>query len=185
MLTRFITISCLAALATALLLSPGAAVGWPSSEMYSYGPPGTPTLTVAPSYSIAGEYYIYYYDLTNNTSNMMVDSFDLTLPAAVPVDSALSDFGGPDGWISLTRHSESINIIDWLNDTGESVMPGETARFSFKTKSAPSATMVVTADCHDSWGWTGDTYGPIPEPSSIVALMFGIVGLAGFRRTRR
>lgn len=179
MLRRVATVACLAALGIVFLLSPGAASVWPSSELYAYG--STETLTVTPSYSIDGDYYIYQYVLTNNTAHTDIESFELTLAPTLDMNE-ITIVSGPDDWWAQVR--PLFHQIDWSNDSGDPIAPGGSATFKIRTKYGPSAGPAVVAACHDGLGWSGDTYGPVPEPSSIIALMCGVMGLAGFRRKR-
>ncbi len=121
-------------------------------------------------------------DLTNNTTQTYIESFELTFKPAVDL-SKVTIVSGPDDWWGQVR--TLFNQIDWSNDGGDPIALGGTATFAIKTKYGPSYTPVVVAACHDGLGWSGDTYGPIPEPCSIIALLSGIIGLAGFRRQRR
>jgi len=180
MLRRVTTIACLAALGIAVVMSPGAAMGWPSSELHAYG--SSETLTVTPSYSIDGDYYIYEYVLTNNTAHTDIDSFELTLAPTLDMNE-ITVVSGPDDWWAQVR--PLFHQVDWTNDGGDSITPGGSGTFKIRTKYGPSADPVVVAACHDGLGWSGDTYGPVPEPSSVVALMSGLAALAGFRRRRK
>lgn len=180
MLRRVTTSTCLAALGIALLLSPCAATAWPSSELYAYG--SSETLTVSPSYSIDGDYYIYEYVLTNNTAHTDIESFELTLSPTLDMNQ-ITIVSGPDDWWAQVR--PLFHQIDWTNDEGDPIAPGGSATFKIRTKYGPSASPVVVAACHDGLGWSGDTYGPIPEPSSVIALASGLVALAGFKRRKR
>jgi hypothetical protein len=178
MLKKALVLCCLG-LAVALLSSPGFAFAWGPSDLTAYG--SDEKVVVTPSFAPDGDYYIYTYEY-NNTARNEIESIDLTFPDSVDV-MAFSELTGPWGWGWTRRAAE--HQIDCTVGIGDPLAAGDTASFSFRAKYAPSTTKVVTATARDGVGWNGDTYGPIPEPSSLAALMFGAVSLVGFRLKRR
>lgn len=165
-------------LSAALLVSSGAYATWGPSDLVA-----TQTAqkaTVTPSWTQSGSIYTYTYVLANTTLSD-IDSFYLTMPAEVDV-AGLWGFSGPSGWRFSVR---AVSLLDWTNNTGDAIAPTETGTFSFSTNYAPSTSMIVVAACEGGRAFSGDTYGPAPEPGSMLALMTGFIGLAGLKLRRR
>lgn len=153
---------------------------WPTTDLYAYG--STETVAVTPTFTMDGDYYIYQYVLTNNTVKANIGTFYLTFDPIIDVNK-LTVVSSPLGWRSTIR--TKFNQIAWVNITGSTIAPTDSAIFSFKTLYSPLMTTSVIAACYGGLGWSGDTYGPVPEPSSIIALMCGVVGLFGYKLKRK
>lgn len=167
-----------AVLSVALLLCSGAYAVWGPSYLEATGTTDKPIVT--PSWTLSGGAYTYTYALTNTTLTG-IDSFYLTMPATLDL-AELSGFFGPSGWRASIRAG---NLLDWTNDTGASIASTLTGTFSFSSAVSPSSSKVVVAACEGARTFSGDTYGPVPEPGSLVALMTGLIGLVGLKLRRR
>jgi hypothetical protein len=162
----------------ALTLSSPARAEWTSVALTVYGYPYTLTLT--PSHTGSGP-FIYEYDLANpRTGVEEIIGFGLTLPAAVLV-SSLTDISHPPGWVLYLQLS--ANQVLWFAE-GPGLIPGQTAVFEFTSASGPSITPVLWASGQGALGYSARTYGPIPEPSSALGLMAGLIAIAGMRLRR-
>jgi len=171
---------CAVALMLVLVASAGAYADWGMTPLYNADHSQSVELT--PSYSLSGSTYTYMYSLKNTTSSKTIQEFILTLPGAVSV-SGFANIAGPTGWSALVR--PTFNQLDWFKDTGSSLLPGQTFTFSFTSSYGPSSTAVAGAACQDAIGLSGQTFSPIPEPASLIAMMTGLVGLVGLKMRRK
>lgn len=179
---RYTTAACVLMLAALLFVMPAAPVkafAWSSSDLVGYGTEDF--LTVTPSWTVNGDIYTYTYLLNNTTPHRSIETFDLTMPDVVKVGD-LDGFSGPAGWVLTVR--TDFNQLDWMVDTGVALAPGESTAFQFTTKFGPSYTKDVVAAAHNGLGFSGDTFGPIPEPGSLAALCCGLVSLVGLKLRR-
>jgi len=154
---------------------------WTDCFLTVYGHPETVKLT--PTYEQSGDTWIYTYVLTNtsNPYRVQLAGFTLTLPSAVPVSSC-TELLHPAGW-QFTGLS-MFGQLDWQNSTGSDIGYLGTGTFKFSTKFGPSSDKPADASSNDALGFTGKCYSPIPEPTSLVALLAGIGGLVGLRKRR-
>jgi hypothetical protein len=154
---------------------------WTDCFLTVYGMPETVKLT--PSYEQSGSEWIYTYVLSNTSSPYQVQlaGFTLTLPSAVPV-SSVTELEHPTGW--QFQPLIAFNQLDWQNSTGSDIGYLQTGTFKFSCAFGPSSDKPADASSNDALGFTGKCYSPVPEPSSLLALMAGIGGLVGLRRRR-
>jgi len=177
---RVLVAVCLVIAGASLVASPSAAIVWPSSDLTAYN--SSEVLTVTPSWTMDGSYYVYQYSLKNKTAHTYIESFELTFAPTLDF-SKFFVVSGPTDWFGRVRGQ--FHQIDWTIDMGDPIGPNQTGVFTIKSTYGPSAAPVVVAACHDGLGWSGDTYGPVPEPSSVAAMVCGLVGLVGLVRKRR
>ncbi len=155
---------------------------WPSTALQSTGT--TDTLLVAPSYTGSG-LFVYTYDLTNQTAQEYITGFSLTFPTAIPVTS-FTAITAPEGWEGVIRTITNKVEYRLIGLDSFSLGPSETKTFGFTSSNGPGTQPIVFASSQDSYGWSGMTYGPaVPEPGSILAMMTGLIGLAGLKLRRK
>ncbi len=172
-----------AILVLAAVACPAFAVDWSPTTMLAVGTTGT--LVVSPSCAPVGTDFAYSYDLTNATESDYITGFTLVFPASVPV-AAFTALVSPDGWIGTPRTLG--NKINWRlgADSAFSLSPGATKTFGFTSSLGPSFVKNVFASSQDSYGWSGQTFGPaVPEPAAFAGLAMGLLGLASGRIRRR
>ena len=139
-------------------------------------------LLVTPTYTINGSDYIYSYNVKNETATDRVMGFTIVIPWAVPVNE-FTDIVTPTGWeFNYTRYNVGslyTNKVNWDINGNESIaiQSGESKTFGFTSKYGPSATQDASASSANMLGYTGYTYGPVPEPGSLAALFMGLAGL--------
>ena len=173
-------LACLAVLATMVLASSAVCAAWTPTTLTTFG--SSQTLALTPSYAGSGPFH-YEYDLTNpTTGGEPISGFTLTFPTAVPV-SSFTNITGPAGWDIVVF--PRFNYVDWNQNTGTGLYPGHTMSFSFTSSFEPSSTPVVWAGAFTGMGFSGRTYGPIPEPASVLALVAGLLCFAGLRLRRK
>jgi len=139
-------------------------------------------VTLKPSYEASGSGWIYTYVL-DNTSTSDITAFTLTLlPPCAPASSC-TPLDKPAGWVWLSF--PSFNYLNGWNATGDDIGPGQTGTFKFSSPYGPSSDKPGDASGQNALGFSGKCYAPIPEPTSLVALLAGIGGLVGFVTRRK
>lgn len=150
--------------------------------MYSTGT--SEVLVVTPSYAASGSSYAYSYALNNQTANDVIIGFNLSLPGGVPVGE-FSSLVIPTGWECIVRTSTNRLSWQYTGDDSLGLQPGGTMTFGFTSAFAPSATQNALVSSQDSFGFSGTTFGPVPEPGSLLALATGMIGLVGLKLRRK
>lgn len=168
-----------------LLVLAGSAchAAWEPSSMYAVGI--SETLLITPSWTQVGSDYVYSYALTNQTAVEEIVGFTLAFPAVVPVASLTAIVSPAGDWTAYVR--TSTNRINWrLGEvSADALKPGQTFTFGFTSAFAPSDVKNMYASSQDSYGFSGMTYGPVPEPGSLMALAMGLAGLASIKLRRK
>src|SRR5260370_33533061 len=156
----------LVALAAALVLSPLAKAETVSASLVvdTVGPP------------------TYIYDLNVSDGTLDVKSFTLTglggVTNAVLVNDLKDDF-------NVTFTSTSVTVTD--SDGSPSFDEGSFGDLKVYSTFAPgTVNSTITQDSHDpiSGTVTGPVGSPVPDPSSLVLLGSGILGVAGMARRK-
>lgn len=144
--------------------------------------------------NVVGDSKVYTYTLLNDLdSQVTIYSFSLWMPkygALSVINFACSKSNWSTGGPSVRG---DIGVWGIGSATGQGILPGEQVTFTLVTPASvpTSDTYKPPFDVYPSnWQW-GSNFGPsllpvpVPEPSSILALAGGIVGLGGLVLRRR
>ena len=162
-------------------------------------------LGIAPIYAIAtpivdvtGEYFgpvdgVYTYSYTvHNNANSQESVWEFWLYPTVP----FMNVGKPNPDLVLWDFfTDELSFIQWVStDPDYDIVPGsDLSGFSFESTGPPGITTSCDSGGYDSTTGTttgisnyasGKTIGPIPEPSTILLLATGLMGVAGYCRAK-
>lgn len=130
--------------------------------------------------------FTYAYELIYNTGTSPVHTYKVQNPGHInffgaenqPVGKLNGEFDNPTWALADTW-------VTWLNGV---INPGQTRTFSYKSIYAPQEIEVWTYAVDGGSTAVGKTLGmgnTIPEPSSLLALVFGVAGLLPIVRRRK
>lgn len=159
------------------------------SVAYAQCPAVTATVTTT------DETVIYNYRLTNTTTDN-IKEFTVFMPTG-GIDTITSYATSQAEWAVFTRKAH-FDMVSWHWDNVSAIDPGNGAEFSFSTSAGVPTTYIYiggsTVETNWCW-WNGQTSGagntilpvpnPVPEPSSILALISGLSAVGGLTLRRR
>jgi|GEM_PF-1397766 len=145
-------------------------------------------LKLTPACTAVAGGFAYTYDLENLTPKDNIVGFTLVLPWVVNVND-LTNIVVPADWRASVTRDEiggvQENLIHWRALTDQAaIVPTAMKTFGFTSIFGPSAQEAAEASSLDSQGYSGDTFGPVPEPATVMSLIAGIAGLVSLRRRR-
>jgi hypothetical protein len=151
------------------------------------------------SINSSSEGVVYTYKMMNVSQTAEVYSFGLDIPESV-VPSIISLSGPTTQWRAGIHGRPGLQwyIIWFVNNPTPGIQPGSSGCFTLVTSPGIPTSYDYAPQNNTNWAWSdwdgvqvGGNVGntilpvPVPEPSSILALIGGITGLGGFALKRR